>query len=167
MYLYITYPIESADEEEEKQEQIVQEGNGWTTLTHPILLRPFTTPSGPVGFTRSCTSPLHIFRLFSPSFLIQHIVNCMNEYVNSKNEMNWTATNSSELYCFIGLLIYMGIDHLPQLSMYWSSIYSHLFVSSAFSRNRFKQLTCFLVSTRAEQIENPDKLKKVRWFSEQ
>jgi hypothetical protein len=52
--------------------------------------------------------------------------------------------------------------------MYWSSIYSHSFVSSSTSRNRFKQLLrCFHVSTQAEQRQNTDKLKKMRWFSQQ
>jgi hypothetical protein len=155
-------------EEEEKQQAIVQQEREWTTAIHNIAPRPFSTPFGPTGVRRSHTSPLRFFQLFLFRSLIQHIANCTNEYANSKNAVDWTPTNTSELYSFIGLLIYMGIDQLPQLPMYWSSLYSHSFVTSVISRNRFQQLLrYFYVSSQVEQQHNTDRLKKVRWFSQQ
>ena len=165
-----TVAIEHDDDEgeEENQQPTVQEERRWTTVTHTITPRLFSTPFGPAGLRRSHTSPLDFFMLFLPLSLVQHITNCTNEYANSKNAVEWAPTNSSELYCFIGLLIYMGIDHLPQLPMYWSALYSHTFVTSSMSRDRFKQiLRFFYVSTQTEQQHNTDRLKKVRWFSQQ
>jgi hypothetical protein len=159
--------FESEQEEEEKQEQIVQEERGWSRDIHNIILPSFSSPFGSIHLLRSTTSPLHFFQLFLPLPLISHIVTCTNEYANSKNIVDWTATNTSELYCFIGLLIYMGIDPLPQLPMYWSSLYSHSFVTATISRDRFQQLLrSFHVSTLAQQQQNNDRLKKVRWFTQ-
>jgi Transposase IS4 len=159
--------LESEEEEEEKQEQIVQEERGWTRDIHNIILPSFSSPFGSIHLLRSTTSALHFFQLFLPLPLITHIVSCTNEYANSKNIVDWIATDTSELYCFLGLLIYMGIDPLPQLPMYWSYFYSHSFVTSAISRDRFQQLLrCFHVSTLAQQQQNNDRLKKVRWFSQ-
>jgi hypothetical protein len=160
--------IESEEEEEEKQEQIVQEDRGWTTAIHAINCIPFTTPSGPTHILRSHTSPLDFLQVFLSPSLVSDIAECTNEYADSKQAVDWTNTNTSELYCFIGVLIYMGIDRLPQLPMYWSSIYSHSFVSSLFSRDRFQLLLrYFYVGTQAEQQQSTDKLRKTRFFSTQ
>ena len=104
-----TAAVEHNDDEgeEEKQQPTLQEERRWTALTQTITPRIFSTPFGPVGLRRSHASPLDFFRVFLPLSLIQHITTCTNEYANSKNAVEWTPTNSSELYCFIGLLIYI------------------------------------------------------------
>lgn len=101
--------LDTEEEEEEKQQPIVQEDRRWTKSIHAIPLGPFVTPFGPVGLRRSHISPLDFFQLFLPLSLIQHVATCTNEYANSKNAVNWTPTNPLELYCFIGLLIYMAL----------------------------------------------------------
>jgi Transposase IS4 len=160
--------IEPDEVEEEKQEPTVESEGGWTKEIHTVSSPPFTSPSGPVGILRSFTSPLDYFHIFLPLYLVQHMADCSNEYAKSRNAQNWTDTTTSELYCWIGLLIYMGIDRLPQLPMYWSHLYSHSFITAAMSRDRFQQLLrYFHVSTQAQQQQNSDRLKKVRWFSQQ
>jgi hypothetical protein len=160
--------LDSEEEEEEKLEPTIQVESTWTADIHTITLPPFTTPSGPVGLHRSCATPLDYFHLFLPHSLLLQIEKCTNEHANSKHAEDWAPTNSSELYCFIGLLIYMGIDPLPELPMYWSSIYAHTFVSTVLSRNRFKQLLrYFYVGRQIDQQHNTDRLKKIRWFSTQ
>jgi hypothetical protein len=160
--------LESEEEEEEKQESVVHTDSAWTTDIHTINLRPFSTPVGPTGLRRYHISPIDFFHLFLPLSLVQHISDSTNEYASAKNAVAWTSTSPSELYCFIGLLIYMGIASLPQLPMYWSSLFAQNFVTAAISRDRFKQLLRFFyVSAQAEQQQNTDKLKKVRWFSQQ
>jgi hypothetical protein len=158
----------SEEEEEQKQQPIVEKDIEWTTAVHKITPVPFAAPFGPTRLRQSRTSPLDLFQVFLPPSLVQHLADCTNEYASSKIAVEWTPTNTSELYCFIGLLVYMGIDHLPQLPMYWSGLYSHTFVSAAMSRDRFQQLVrYFHVSSQAQQQQNSDRLKKVRWFSQQ
>jgi hypothetical protein len=163
-------PVQSEGEEEKLDEKAPAQDSdtGWKTAVQTITIRPFTTPFGASGLRRSTQSPLDFFLLFLPLSLIQHIATCTNEYAISKHAQEWEPTNTSELYFFIGLLIYMGIDHLPRLPMYWSSLYTHTFISNAMSRDRFQQLLrYFYVSTQQEQQQNTDRLRKVRWFSQQ
>lgn len=163
-------PVQSEGEEEKlvDKESTPESDGGWHTAVQTITIRPFTTPFGPSGLRRSTQSPLDFFLLFLPLSLLQYVATCTNTYAASKNAVNWDPTNASELYCFIGLLIYMGIDHLPRLPMYWSSLYNHTFISSTMPRDRFQQLLrYFYVSSTQEQQQNPDRLKKVRWFSQQ
>jgi hypothetical protein len=99
---------QDTDEEEEEKEELVD--GGWTTAVHGIVFRPFSTPFGALGLSSSVQSPLDFFLIFLPLHLVQHMSVCTNEYAASKNVSNWTPTNESELYCFIGLLVYMGLS---------------------------------------------------------
>lgn len=51
----------------------------------------------------------------------------------------------NELFAFIGLHVYVSIDYLPQLHMYWSHNYTHTFITRTMSRDRFKQLLRYFV----------------------
>jgi hypothetical protein len=164
----VSWEEESEVDAETEQQPNVPADSGWSTDVQSIAPRPFATPFGPTGLRRSIISPLDYFQLFLPLSLVQYVESCTNEYAISKNVNNWDPTNPSELYLFIGLIIYMGIDHLPQLPMYWSSLYSHTFVSNAISRDRFQQLLrYFYVASQEQQQQNTDPLRKVRWFSQQ
>jgi Transposase IS4 len=164
-------PLLEDQEEEEEEEKVppaVPVNGGWTTTVHGVVLPPFTASSGPVGLLRSVQTPLSFFQLFLTPPLMEYVAECMNEYAVFKAARDWFPTNASELYCFIAVLIYMGIVPLPRLSMYWSSLYSQSFVSRCFSANRFRRLLRFFyVSTQAQQTASTDKLKKVRYFLQQ
>jgi hypothetical protein len=159
---------EEEEEEDEKQPVVVQTAAGWTTTVHGIVPPSFTAPSGPVGLLRSVHSPLSHFQLFLSPSLMDYVAECTNEYALFKGAKNWVPTNSSELYCFIAVLIYMGIVPLPRLPMYWSPLYSQSFITPLFSANRFRRLLRFFyVSTQEQQKASTDKLKKVRYFLQQ
>ena len=136
------FAFEESSEHEEAQEQQpnVHTDSAWSSVVHSITLRPFATPFRPTGMRRSVTCPLDYFKLFLPLSLVEYVASCTNQYAISKNANNWDPTNPSELYVFFGLIIYMGIDRLPELPMYWSPQYTHSFVSDAMSRDRFQQL---------------------------
>jgi hypothetical protein len=164
----ISFDESSEAEEEREQQPNAQANSAWSSVVHSITHRPFATPFGPTGLQQSVTSPLDYFELFLPLSLVQYVASCTNQYAISKKAKNWEPTNPSELYLFFGLIVYMGIDRLPELPMYWSSQNTHSFVSDTMSRNRFQQLLrYFYVSTQEQQQQNPDPLRKVRWFSQQ
>jgi hypothetical protein len=142
-------PLEESPEEaeEEIKEPTLQSDGGWTTTMHGIVLPPFAGPFGPVGLLRSVQTPLDFLLLFLSSSLMDYVAECTNEYAAFKGAMDWVPTNASELYCFIAMLIYMGIVPLPRLPMYWSSLYSQSFVSRCFSANRFRKLLHFFART--------------------
>jgi hypothetical protein len=160
---------EEEEAEEEQEESLpVPVNGGWTNTVHDVVPPPFTASSGPVGLLRSVQTPLDFLLLYLSPSLMDYVAGCTNEYAAFKGERDWDPTSAAELYCFIGVLIYMGIAPLPRLPMYWSSFYPQPFVSSTFSANRFRKLLRFFyVSTRDQQVASTDKLKKVRYFLRQ
>ena len=165
-----TPPVEEEEEEEEevKEPPAVPADGGWTVSVHGVVLPLFAASSGPVGLLRSVQSPLDFLHLFLSSSLMNYVAECTNEYAAFKGATNWVPTSASELYSFIGVLIYMGIAPLPRLPQYWSSLYSQSFVSHCFSANRFRGLLRFFyVSTQDQQAASTDRLRKVRYFLQQ
>jgi hypothetical protein len=76
--------------------------------------------------------------------LMRNIVLWTNQYAPARIAKRhlvgqWTDTTIEELYRFFGILIHMGIHHLPALHMYWMKRPNTLdvFVANAMSRNRF------------------------------
>jgi len=75
-----------------------------------------------------------------------------------------------EMKVYIGILIMMGILHLPHLDMYWlvdNDILGTPGISELMSRNKFQQISCFLhLADNAQQYPaghpRHDKLFKVR-----
>jgi Transposase IS4 len=129
---------ELEEEEEEKKESSnnEEEKDGWSTELHNIdiplpRLRHLQNKPPP-----SNTTPFQILQYFLSQQLMEEFV----QHTNDAAPNNWKHTTSSELYAFIGVHIYMGIDRLPSTEMYWSEIYAHSFITSLFSRDRFKQL---------------------------
>jgi hypothetical protein len=67
----------------------------------------------------------------------------MNEFAQHTNgaaPQGWRPTTAAELYAFLGVHIYMGIDRLPRTDLYWSETFGHPSITSLFSRDRFKEL---------------------------
>jgi hypothetical protein len=64
-------------------------------------------------------------------------------HTNAAAPHDWRPTTAEELYAFLGVHLFMGIDRLPRTEMYWSSTFGHPLVTSLFSRDRFKQLLRF------------------------
>jgi hypothetical protein len=73
-------------------------------------------------------------------FLPQQLMEEFAQHTNDAAPRDWRSTTASELYAFLGVHIYMGIDRLPSTELYWSQTFGHPFITTLFSRDRFKQL---------------------------
>ena len=60
---------------------------------------------------------------------------------NNQKKSNWKDVSKKEIESFLGLVILMGINNLPDMKLYWSSdmVFQNTFISSIMSRNRFLQ----------------------------
>ena len=129
---------EPVDQEEEKEEQPAsdEEKDGWSTELHDIdvplpRLRHLQNRPPPPNAT-----PMRLLMNFLPQRLMEEFA----QHTNDAAPLDWRATTAAELYAFLGVHLFMGIDRLPTIDMYWSEEYQHSTVASLFSRDRFKQL---------------------------
>jgi hypothetical protein len=126
------------EEEEEKKEQraIEEQQDGWSAQLHDIevplpRLRHLQNRPPPAD-----ASPFALLQLFLPQRLMEEFA----QHTNAAAPEEWTPTTAEELYAFLGVHIYMGIDRLPRTELYWSETFGHPRITSLFSRDRFKQL---------------------------
>lgn len=126
------------EQEEEKKEHAaaVDEKDGWSMQLHDIdvplpRLRHHQNRAPPLD-----TTPLQLLQHFLP----QHLMEEFAQHTNDAAPHDWKHTSAQELYAFLGVHIYMGIDRLPATHLYWSEAFHHPFITSLFSRDRFLQL---------------------------
>lgn len=154
--------MNESPEEEEKESPpaaAVPDELVWTDNLHSIAESvPPRHPPVQHAATPEAT-PLQLLQLYLPPPLIQQFA----EYTNNTAPHGWRHTTVAELYAFIGVHIYMGIDRLPETEMYWSATFGHPYIMQLFSRDRFKQLLRFFaVSSRPEENDVRDPLPYVR-----
>lgn len=132
---------EVEEEEEEKKEEGTdeREQDGWSRELHDInvplaRLRHLQNKPPPPHAT-----PMQLLQYFLPQQLMEEFAH----HTNDAAPHDWRHTTASELYAFLGVHIYMGIDRLPSTRMYWSATYAHSFITSLFSRDRFLQLLSY------------------------
>ncbi len=104
-------------------------------------------------------SPLQLLQLFITKEFVNRWVIFTNNHCLHKFRKPLDVT-VNELYAFIGVLIYMGIDYLPETHLYWDSKFHHPFVTTRFSRDRFVLiLSCFCISsvTNSKIFNDPPK----------
>jgi hypothetical protein len=73
------------------------------------------------------------------------------QHTNAAAPHDWRPTTAEELYAFLGVHLFMGIDRLPRTEMYWSQTFGHPLVTSLVSRDRFKQLLRFFRVVAADE----------------
>ena len=128
---------EEEEEEERKEERAVEEQQAdWSADLHDIdvplpRLRHLQNRPPPAD-----ASPFALLQLFLPQRLMEEFA----QHTNAAAPEEWRPTTAAELYAFLGVHIYMGIDRLPRTELYWSSTFGHPRITSLFSRDRFKQL---------------------------
>ncbi len=134
-------PDESEEEQEEqKGEDASEQKEGeWSSVLHAIdvplpRLRGHHQPPLPAD-----ASPLVLLQLFLPQRLMEEFA----QHTNAAAPHDWRPTTAEELYAFLGVHIYMGIDRLPRTALYWSETFGHPRITSLFSRDRFKQLLSY------------------------
>ena len=90
-----------------------------------VTVEPFnqlTGPSVPVS-----SYPREMFSPFFTPQLVDHIVVETNRYAavcltsSHTGEVPESNTNTKEIYVYLGLSIFMGINRLPHLYDYWST----------------------------------------------
>ena len=116
---------------------------------------PFTGDSGCVEPVQS-EDPLDFFEQFVTSDFVSDCVRETNRYASGRrNEANpspfsrmrsWVETTVYELFLYFTVLILMGVDRRPKLSMYWSQdfLLNTPAFSTLMSRDRFLLIRRFL-----------------------
>ncbi|KAF9407284.1 hypothetical protein HW555_012641 [Spodoptera exigua] len=67
------------------------------------------------------TSPLSIFERLFPDELMVIIVEQTNRYARQKSSTNWKPVTLQDIKAYLGVLILMGLNPLPDMELYWSS----------------------------------------------
>lgn len=130
---------------------------GWTDNTPQDTVDPlvFTGNSGSSTPLQS-EEPLEFFEQFVTTQFVSDCVTETNRYasqMSSSAELspfsrmrNWAETTVFELFLYFGLLVLMGIDRRPKLSMYWSRefLVNTPAFSALMSRDRFLLIRRFL-----------------------
>ncbi len=149
-------------DEEEKEKEPAATAPQWSTEAKPTHLPPFTLPTGIGSRCRHLHSPESFFTHLLPSSLMDLIAQHTTAYAHHCGACSSWSTSTAEMYAFIGIMVYMGIAPLPQVHMYWSDLYSHSFVTSAFPRHRFMELLRYFHVSDPSHARNDDKLQKIR-----
>jgi hypothetical protein len=134
---------EAADEEEEVEEEEKEAAKAidamedeWSTELRDIevpLPRLRHLQNRP---PEANVTPLHLLQHFLSPQLMEEFA----QHTNAAAPHDWRHTTAAELYAFLGVHIFMGIDRLPSIEMYWTAAYQHSTITSVFSRDRFKEL---------------------------
>lgn len=92
---------------------------------------------------------------------------------NQRKNSKWKDVGKTEVESFLGLIILMGINDLPNMKLYWSKdmLFHNAFISSIMSRDRFLEIfyNLHLASNSLEPkrgSNNYSKIYKVKTFTE-
>jgi hypothetical protein len=127
---------------------------------HPVI---FSQPT--LKSATSVGTPVSYFENYFTSELIDEFPKMTNIYA-LQNDALFKATTATEIYQLFGLHMYMGINKLPRLHLYWSLLLGleKFYRSTVMRLKRFCQLQNNLHIT--SNLERPsdcqDKFYKVR-----
>ncbi|XP_050505081.1 piggyBac transposable element-derived protein 4-like [Diabrotica virgifera virgifera] len=125
-------------------------------------------------------SPITYFEHFIDDEIISLLVEETNRFAAQRNTANdaalagsrtprlnkWVDTDPIEMRKFLGIVVWMGLMHLPKLRDYWSTkrIYENG-IPKILSSNRFEMLLSMFHLSNNEQPINPeDRLHKISNF---
>ena len=106
-------------------------------------------------------SPLKLFQLFFPVKEIENIVkqtNLQARYIDFKD--SWKPLTVTEAYCYIGCLVYIGVQPLQELENHWGELKSP--IASCFPRWHFRQIRCAF--TIQDPNTSPEQPGDLWWF---
>ena len=111
-----------------------------------VVVTPWSEPVG--SQVPLPSDPLGLFSLFFHDTPVDLIVKETNRYAEQTlqgTDKEW-STDPSEIRAYMGFLILMGINHLPEICEYWSTNeYLHYApIANRISRDRFEQITRYL-----------------------
>jgi hypothetical protein len=125
-------------------------------------------------------TPVSVFRTFFTEEILNLITDQTNIYGkgkkqsnNQKKASNWKDVSKKDIESFLGLIILMGINNLPNMKLYWSKdmVFHNTFISSIMSRDRFLQIfyNLYVADNSLEpnrKSKDYSKIYKVKNFTE-
>jgi hypothetical protein len=134
--------VPAAEEEDEEKENLPPPAS-WSKQCNNIVCPPLTAPSGPQLPVHHAVAEMDFFQCMLTQHTIHTIATNTTAYAHSKGATQAWTTSAEELWLFIAVHIFMGINHLPRSHMYWQEAWQEPFVVDAFSRDRFHELLRF------------------------
>jgi hypothetical protein len=136
-------PKKNNDKEEKKNEWAPGAPNITTPL--PRILPAFPPKPAPPR------TPFEILQLFLPFALITGVCQWTISYSRMCENSTFTIT-ANEMYAFIAVNIYMSIDQLPDMHMYWSDEFKRTFITQLFTRDRFISILSYFSLCKSKDI---------------
>jgi hypothetical protein len=163
------HAVESDEEEEveEEEKEEKKDTSEWHTPAAAVLRAPI-----PLSLHASVGSARRIGGGGNPTrlqllqlFLTPDLIDSWADLTNAAAPHEWSKTDAAEILSFIGVHLYMGIDSLPAMRMYWQEETRHPTVANLLSRDRFESLNrYFTVSERQADAAPRNPFSSVRDF---
>ena len=119
---------DSDDEESDESDgERLDTSQPWSPFLSNVRVEAYVSPTGPTFQPPEDPSALSLLEKLFGDKIINRIVQETNCYVNQKltnnveNLAHWTDTTSVEIRAYLGVVIMMAINYLPQVALYWSS----------------------------------------------
>ena len=99
----------------------------------------YVTDGGFTSITLKQPEPVSVFRTFFTKEILNLITDQTNIYGKGKKQSSnqrkasqWKDMSKKEIESFLGLVILLGIDDLPNIKLYWSKdmMFHNIFISS-------------------------------------
>lgn len=105
------------------------------------MIPPFT--AAPHRPRRAGRRPLEYLWLFWNMYIINTFITATNNFAADSERVRWFPVTTEEFYIFLAMIIWFGINRLPDRAMAWASgrnPFSNIFISTCMSRHRFNDI---------------------------
>jgi hypothetical protein len=81
-----------------------------------------------------------------------------------KHMSSWKPVSLGEMKVFFGIVLIMGLNHLPRMKFYWSKneMYENKRIKKSMKRERFYSILKFLHFSNKENLDTSDRLYNIR-----